>query len=602
MKKLLPYVLNYLEIELLCYTYCYDKYIPEEYKIASIEQRYALLQGLFDTDGSIDDGDEHNSRFTLSYGTTSEQLAKDVQEIIYSLGYTCTVTRDNRARQVIASSKERFGKTYYHKHNCYEVHVNIPNEEKYKFFRANPEHCRRANKAKNFHKKRCYDRIPVESIEYLGYQEEMVCFLVDSVPTHNTVLSKAVARESGMNCVALNLNRIMDKYVGASERNLDKALDCAMAMQPTIIFIDEIDEALPKRHGAEQSALNSRINKRLLEFFSDSTHRGQVIILGATNYPEKIDPAIKRAGRFDKRIPMFAPDRFDRMRIIRIVMQRKGYEVSCIPNPDALISNPFVNLEKWIAEGNTPRNETFVGNMSQYYYQTVDDLGNTRTLYVDLPDILISVIGKDKIPLYKFYRCCEILLEGILDPRYSDDSTGTVESEEEYYRRIDQVIRSQSDIFGEDEKNLKRVTGYLKLNDHIYRPFHEQTEFMTGAELEVVASKCISIMRKWNTEHPERLENMLERKVILHEKDIPWKILYEACKKTATAVGGIKTMEDNALLDTSDIDFIPDAKYITTNTGKEISYMERLEELTNAAQSQGRGTGDNNSAALQRDR
>ena len=402
--------------------------------------------------------------------------------------------------------------------------------------------------------------------------------------TGKTVLAKAVAFESGMNCVALNLNKIMGKYVGQSEHNLDRALDCALAMQPTIIFIDEIDEALPKRNVAEQSAVNQRINKRLLEFFSQVEHRGQVMILAATNYPEKIDPAFKRAGRFDKRLPMFGPDRFDRMRIIKIVARNKGYTLSCIGNPDTLYPNPFTGLLDWFRAGNCPQNEGYVGNQSEYSFERTDDFGSTETITMYLPDILTSTIGEVRIPLWQVYRCCEILLENILEDRKVNASTAIVESDEDYFRRMENALNQISEVFDNDPETMSKVFTLLKIYDKIYRPFQEQTDYMTGAELDVVLSKAITIFRKWTKEHDDLWHRMLNSPILENEKDIPFDILYEACVKTTNATAGIKTMEDNALINTSDTDFIPDAKYGVTNDGKEISYLERQTELVNKLQ------------------
>lgn len=402
-----------------------------------------------------------------------------------------------------------------------------------------------------------------------------------------TALSRAVAYEAGMNCVELNMNHIMDKYVGQSERNLDRALDCAMAMQPTIIFIDEIDEALPKRHMGEISSVNSRINKRLLQFFSETKHRGQVMILAATNFPDKIDAAFKRAGRFDKRIPMFAPDDFDRIRIIRIMAARaatvngtfgdsRPYSVSCLADPDTMVSNPFRELRRWMDDGNVPITSRFFGEKVEYHAVHQDKYGQTVEEITYLPNLLLDIVDKRRIPLWQLYRGCDILLGDRMPIRKDDTASMSVEDDKTFYRRITDAIYASQDIFGTNQKNLDRVSQWLQYRDKYYAPFASQTFRMTGAELEVVMSKAITLFRRWQKDNPDAYAKMVAQG---HERDIPWSVLLEASTKMTASMASVKAMEDAALKDTSDTDHIPDALYGRTKDGADISYRQRYEEL-----------------------
>ena len=102
---------------------------------------------------------------------------------------------------------------------------------------------------------------------------------------------------------------------------------------------------------------------------------------------------------------------------------------------------------------------------------------------------------------------------------------------------------------------------------------------MTGAELDVVVSKCITLMRDMVSDDRDRLNRLIRSNEMTDEHDIPFEILREACETILTATVGIKQMEDAALLDATDMSFIPDAKYNTSDTGKDKSYRERLSEL-----------------------
>jgi hypothetical protein len=117
--------------------------------------------------------------------------------------------------------------------------------------------------------------------------------------TGKTAMAEAVAKEAGINCVILNPARIFGKYVGDTERNLDRALYAILAMAPVLVFIDEIDQSV-SRGASGDSGVSNRFFKRLMEFMSDTSHRGKVVFLAASNRPDLMDPALRRPGRFDK--------------------------------------------------------------------------------------------------------------------------------------------------------------------------------------------------------------------------------------------------------------------------------------------------------------
>ncbi len=127
--------------------------------------------------------------------------------------------------------------------------------------------------------------------------------------TGKSAVAEALAKEAGVNFVTLRLSKIFNMWQGSSERNLEKALRMIEGLAPCIVFMDEIDQAGHSRGGAPgDNGTASRVFQRLLEFMADTHHRGRVVFLAATNRPDLIDSAMKRAGRFDKKIPFLAPD------------------------------------------------------------------------------------------------------------------------------------------------------------------------------------------------------------------------------------------------------------------------------------------------------
>lgn len=140
--------------------------------------------------------------------------------------------------------------------------------------------------------------------------------------TGKSFIAEALAGESNINMAKLGNFRGM--YVGQSERNLSRIFSLIESLHPVIVFIDEIDQALGKRgKQSGDGGVDSRIFGRFLEFMSDVKHRGNILWIGASNFPEKIDPAMKRAGRFDLVLPVLLPDKDSRRSIIEITLDRE---------------------------------------------------------------------------------------------------------------------------------------------------------------------------------------------------------------------------------------------------------------------------------------
>lgn len=154
----------------------------------------------------------------------------------------------------------------------------------------------------------------------------MGVLLTGPAGTGKTIMAEAVSYESGVNCVILNSARLFGRYVGDTERSLDKALKAIEALSPTIVFIDEIDQMVSRGTGGD-SGVSNRFFKRLLEFMGDGTHRGNIVILAATNRPDLMDAALKRPGRFDKKVPFLLPDDRERIGIFLVMCGKYGLEI-----------------------------------------------------------------------------------------------------------------------------------------------------------------------------------------------------------------------------------------------------------------------------------
>mmetsp|Transcript_14394 Transcript_14394/g.17439 ORF Transcript_14394/g.17439 Transcript_14394/m.17439 type:complete len:809 (+) Transcript_14394:108-2534(+) len=132
-----------------------------------------------------------------------------------------------------------------------------------------------------------------------------------------TLIARAVANETGAFFFLINGPEIMSKLAGESESNLRKAFEEAEKNAPSIIFIDEIDSIAPKREKTN-GEVERRIVSQLLTLMDGLKARSHIIVMGATNRPNSIDPALRRFGRFDREIDVGVPDQIGRLEVLRI--------------------------------------------------------------------------------------------------------------------------------------------------------------------------------------------------------------------------------------------------------------------------------------------
>jgi len=156
-----------------------------------------------------------------------------------------------------------------------------------------------------------------ELFERLGVEPPKGVLLYGPPGTGKTLLAKAVAGESEASFVVLNGPEIMSKFYGESEKKLRTLFEDAEKNAPTIIFIDELDAIAPKREDS-YGEVERRVVSQLLTCMDGLKGRGQVVVIGATNLPNSIDPALRRPGRFDREISINVPDKEGRLSILKI--------------------------------------------------------------------------------------------------------------------------------------------------------------------------------------------------------------------------------------------------------------------------------------------
>lgn len=164
-----------------------------------------------------------------------------------------------------------------------------------------------------------------EIFERLGIDPPKGILLHGSPGTGKTLLAKAVANESDANFFYIGGPEVVSKYVGESEERLRKLFREAEENAPSIIFIDEIDSIAPKREEVF-GEVEKRLVSQLLTLMDGLKTRGETIIIGATNRPDALDPALRRPGRFDREIEIGIPDRDGRKEILQIKVRTMPLE------------------------------------------------------------------------------------------------------------------------------------------------------------------------------------------------------------------------------------------------------------------------------------
>ena len=151
----------------------------------------------------------------------------------------------------------------------------------------------------------------------LGVEAPKGVLLYGPPGTGKTLMARAVSSETNAAFLHVNGPEIINKFYGESEARLREIFETAQRRAPAIIFIDEIDAIAPKRTEVIGD-VEKRVVAQLLALMDGLRNRGQVIVIGATNVPDMVDPALRRPGRFDRELSINPPDRFGRLKILKI--------------------------------------------------------------------------------------------------------------------------------------------------------------------------------------------------------------------------------------------------------------------------------------------
>ena len=221
-----------------------------------------------------------------------------------------------------------------------------------------------------------------EIFERLGVQAPKGLLLYGAPGTGKTLIARAIAGEAKLHFIKIDGPEIIQKYYGDSEARLREIFEEATRKAPSVIFIDEIDAIAPKR-AEVVGDVEKRVVAQLLALMDGTVPRGHVLVIGATNVPEMIDPALRRPGRFDREIGISAPHADGRRAILKIHSRRMPLASDVDLDQIAQITHGFVgaDLEALCKEA---------GMAAVRRYLPVGALGNSDRLPVSPEGMRIS--------------------------------------------------------------------------------------------------------------------------------------------------------------------------------------------------------------------
>ncbi len=183
-----------------------------------------------------------------------------------------------------------------------------------------------------------------ELFERLGIDAPRGVLVYGPPGTGKTLLAKAVANESEAHFITIAGPEVVSKFVGEAEEKLRKLFAEAEENAPSIIFIDEIDAIAPKREEVV-GEVERRIVSQLLTLMDGLKSRGQVVVIGATNRQNSIDPALRRPGRFDREIEIGVPDKKGRKEILQIHTRGMPLDKDVTLDELAAVTHGFVGAD-----------------------------------------------------------------------------------------------------------------------------------------------------------------------------------------------------------------------------------------------------------------
>ena len=241
-----------------------------------------------------------------------------------------------------------------------------------------------------------------EAFERLGIESPKGVLLCGPPGTGKTLIARAVASETKLHFVRVNGPEIIHKFYGESEARLREIFEEATREAPSIIFIDEIDGIAPKR-AEVLGDVEKRVVAQLLALMDGMVSRGHVIVIGATNIPEMIDPALRRPGRFDREIVLPVPHVGGRREILKIHSRHMPLAPDVNLDRLAQITHGFVgaDLEALCKESGMVALRRYLSLEGENHLESI--LATAEQLHIQMQDFLTALREIEPTATREFY-------------------------------------------------------------------------------------------------------------------------------------------------------------------------------------------------------
>jgi transitional endoplasmic reticulum ATPase len=274
-------------------------------------------------------------------------------------------------------------------------------------------------------------------IEDLGIEPPRGILLYGPPGTGKTLIAKAVASESGANFIPVRGPQLLSKWVGESERAVREVFKKARQVSPSIIFFDEIDALAPARGMSSDSHVSDNVLNQILTEMDGLVELEDVVIMGATNRPDIVDPALLRPGRFDRLVYIGEPTKDDRRRILAIHTRLMPIEGSAMEEIVAATAGYDEDAIGELVEGWGKDRQVTAGELLTSVAQKADD-------------------GKGLTPGARRRRLIELMLDKSLT--LADPARDTV---------IAALAEGTEGFVGSDLESLCREAGMLALRENV---------------------------------------------------------------------------------------------------------------------------------------
>jgi transitional endoplasmic reticulum ATPase len=241
-----------------------------------------------------------------------------------------------------------------------------------------------------------------EAFEKLGIEAPKGVLLYGPPGTGKTLIARAIASETKLHFIRVNGPEIIHKFYGESEARLREIFEEATQNAPSIVFVDEIDAIAPKR-AEVLGDVEKRVVAQLLALMDGMVSRGQVIVIGATNIPEMIDPALRRPGRFDREIALPVPNVEGRRAILRIHSRHMPLALDVDLDRLAQITHAFVgaDLEALCKEAGMVALRRYLSLEGENHLDNM--LANPEQLQITMEDFLTALREIEPTATREFY-------------------------------------------------------------------------------------------------------------------------------------------------------------------------------------------------------